>query len=88
MSKGDGLKIGIKFTEDLVGDVSGSEDAFTITGKEYKYVNGPLVNKEYQVDKVERYPVPKKWVGDFSVGTLLGTDIFEGSLILGKEGDV
>ena len=40
MSKGEGLKIGIRFTEDLVGDISGNENAFTVTGKEYKYVNG------------------------------------------------
>lgn len=86
MSKGDGLKIGIKFTEDLVGDVSGSEDAFAITGKEYKYVNGALIDKVYQVDKVERYPVPKEWVGDFSVGTFIDTD-FDASngLVLGVD---
>ena len=61
MSKGEGKKIAIKFTEDLVGDVTGSKDAFTVTGKEYQYVNGPLVDKEYQVDKVERYPVQRVW---------------------------
>lgn len=61
MSKGDGLKIGIKFTEDLVGDVTGSKDAFTVTGKEYQYVNGPLVDKEYQVERVERYPIQRVW---------------------------
>lgn len=60
MSKGEGKKIAIKFTEDLVGDV-GNKDAFDITGKEYKYVDGPLVNKEYQVEKVERYPVQRIW---------------------------
>lgn len=54
MSKGLGQKIGIKFTEDLIGDVSGNESAFTITGQEYKYVNGPLVDKEYQVARVEK----------------------------------
>ena len=61
MSKGDGLKIGIKFTEDLVGDVSGNESAFAITGQEYEYVNGVLVDREYQVEKVERYGVPALW---------------------------
>ena len=61
MSKSDGLKIGIKFTEDLVGDVSGNESAFTITGQEYKYVNGPLIDGNYLVDKVERYPVQRVW---------------------------
>lgn len=61
MSKGLGQKIAIKFTQDLVGDVSGSKDAFTVTGKEYQYVNGPLIDKEYQVDKVERYGVVPIW---------------------------
>lgn len=84
MSKGDGLKIGIKFTEDLVGDVTGNESAFTITGQEYKYVDGPLIDGDYLVDKVERYPAPKKWVGDLSIGTFTDT-IFEEStgLVLG-----
>lgn len=39
----------------------GNEIAFTVTGKEYQYVNGPLVDKEYQVDKVERYPTQRLW---------------------------
>ena len=57
MSKGDGLKIGIKFTEDIVGDVSGNKNAFTITGKEYKYVNGVLINKTYSpIISVEKHP--------------------------------
>ncbi len=65
MSKGDGLKIGIKFTEDLVGDISGNESAFTITGQEYKYVNGPLIDGEYEVQSIE-----KKGIND-----LLRTDV-------------
>jgi len=39
----------------------GNERAFTITGKEYQYVNSPLVDKEYQVEKVERYPIQRVW---------------------------
>lgn len=39
----------------------GNEIAFTVTGKEYQYVNGPLIDKEYQVEKVERYPVQRLW---------------------------
>lgn len=65
MSKGEGRKIAIKFTEDLVGDVRGNESAFTITGQEYKYVNGPLIDGNYLVDKVE-----KKGIND-----LLRTDV-------------
>lgn len=34
----------------------GNEIAFTVTGKEYQYVNGPLITKEYKVISVERHP--------------------------------
>ncbi len=60
MSKSEGLKIGIKFTEDLIGEV-GNKEAFTITGKEYQYVNGPLIDGDYLVDKVERCPIQREW---------------------------
>jgi hypothetical protein len=61
MSKGQGKKIVIKFTEELVGDVSGNESAFTISGQEYKWVdgpdnNGPLVDKEYTIESVALHP--------------------------------
>lgn len=61
MSKADGKKIAIKFTEPLVGDVSGNQLAFTVSGKEYKWVdgpnhNGPFINKEYEVASVESHP--------------------------------
>ncbi len=34
----------------------GNEKAFTITGEEYQYVNGPIIQKSYQVVSVERHP--------------------------------
>lgn len=66
MSKGEGRNIIVKFTDDLVGDVSDNINAFTITGKEYQWVdgadnNGQLLDKEYQIDKVERYGVVRLW---------------------------
>lgn len=33
---------------------AGNEIAFTVTGQEYQYVNGPMINKEYRVMKVEK----------------------------------
>ena len=87
MSKGLGSKIGIKFTQDLVGDVTGNENAFTATGKEYQYVNGTLIDGNYQVEKVERYPTPKEWLGDLSVGTFTDTAFEESTgLVLGVDG--
>lgn len=65
MSKGKGRKIAIKFTEDLVGDVSGNEDAFTITGQERIHVDGEFIDGDYQVESVE-----KKGIND-----LLRTDV-------------
>ena len=56
MSKQEGKKIGIEFTQALVGDVNGNLLAFTITGQEYKYVNGPLINGDYKIEKIEPHP--------------------------------
>lgn len=83
MSKSEGLKIGIKFTEDLVGDVSGNESAFKVTGQEYKYVGGPLIDKQYVVDKVERYPIQKIWEVGFRDGTMTNVQLTENGLTLG-----
>lgn len=63
MNKGLGGKIVIKFTEKLIstGAFYESPTAFTISGKEYKWVDGPndngeLVDVTYQIDYIERYP--------------------------------
>jgi hypothetical protein len=40
---------------------AGNEIAFTVTGQEYQYVNGPMIDKEYRVVKVERYPIQRVW---------------------------
>lgn len=60
MSKGEGLKIGIKFTDALLGDVTDNVPAFTITGEEFKYVNGPdnngpLLSVNYEVESVDNH---------------------------------
>ena len=56
MSKANGLKIGIKFTEDLVGDVSGNLNAFTITWSERKYIKGPLIARNHKPINVVMHP--------------------------------
>lgn len=56
MSKGDGQKIAIKFDKPLLGDVSGNESAFTITGMVRNPLKvGELQSKTFQVESVERY---------------------------------
>jgi len=44
MAIGDGSKIGIRFTQPLVGDVSGNETAFTVSFQEYDFVPGGALN--------------------------------------------
>lgn len=83
MSKSEGLKIGIKFNEDLAGDVNENKSAFTITGKEYKYVNGSLLDKTYIVDKVERYPVDRIITVNLEEGDLTQLQITSNGLTLG-----
>lgn len=56
MSKGEGKKIAIKFTEKLVGDVAGNSLAFIVTGNEPKYIGGPTIPKNYTVASVEYHP--------------------------------
>ena len=60
MNKGDGAKIAIKFTQELVGDVAGNEVAFSIIGKERKHINGELIDGDYQVEKIERHSIEEK----------------------------
>lgn len=57
MSKGKGQKIAIKFDKPILGDVSGNESAFTITGMQRNPLKvGELLPKAFQVESVERYP--------------------------------
>lgn len=86
MSKGEGRYVGIKFTEELIGDISGNESAFAIAGKEYKYVNGPLIDKEYQVKKVERYPAGRLYQDNFENGIINGVKIISEGINLDTGG--
>lgn len=50
-----------------------NEGAFSITGKEYKYVHGNLIDKAYVIEKIEPHPVEEKsilltmnWWGKFN----------------------
>lgn len=70
MSKALGKKIAVKFTMPLLGDVTGNAAAFTVTGQEYKYINGPILNKTYTVTSVVTHPTEPRTllitVGDFT----------------------
>ena len=84
MSKGRGKKIAIKFDKPLLGDVSGNEAAFTVTGLEKSPLfYGTPTERQYAVDSVERYPIAELWQDDFS-GTLDGVEVGENGLVLHK----
>ena len=56
MSKAEGKKIAIKFTQPLIGDVTANLSAFRVSGQEYKHVGGPLLNKTYTLASITRHP--------------------------------
>lgn len=56
MSKAEGKQIAVKFTMPLLGDVTGNVSAFSVTGQEYKYINGPIIAKTYTVTSVVAHP--------------------------------
>ena len=81
MSKHEGKKIAIQFTENLTGDVEGNETAFTVTGQELLHIGGELVDGDYQVDTVERYPIPKVWEDELN-GDFDDIEVEDGTIIL------
>lgn len=76
--KAYGRKIVIKFNKDLIGDVSGNASAFTVSGQEPNPLHdGELEYTEYDVENVERYPIPREWEDDFEGGTLDDVEVTE-----------
>jgi len=82
MSKGRGKKIAIKFDKALLGDVTGNESAFAVTGfeKDPLFYGEPTL-REYAVEKVERYPIAELWRDDFS-GQMDGVEVGVNGLVL------
>lgn len=75
MSKGRGKKIAIKFDKPLLGDVTGNESAFTVTGmeKDPLFYGEPKL-RQYAVEKVERYPLAELWRDGFD-GSMDGVEL-------------
>ena len=75
MSKGEGRKIVIRFTENLTNDFTyNNAPAFTVEGQEYDMVpGGVMIDKDYPVISVEIYPPTIQYDDNFSTGTL--TDV-------------
>ncbi|WP_350342340.1 LamG-like jellyroll fold domain-containing protein [Proteinivorax tanatarense] len=61
--KSDGKYVVIKFDKALTNefkDKTLNNNAFTITGTEHKHVNGPLIDKDYPLKKVDAVPLWSK----------------------------
>ena len=85
MSKGDGQKIAIKFDKPLLGDVTGNQSAFTISGMQRNPLGvGELELKTYTPSTVERYPVATLYEDDFT-GTMDGVEVGGNGLVLDGE---
>ncbi len=85
--KGAGKRIAIRFNKPLVGDVAGNETAFTVKGmvrSPLKY--GPLTERTFTVESVERYPLTVFWEDDFS-GQMNGTEVGENGVVIEGEED-
>lgn len=87
MSKGLGQKIAIKFTKNLIEDISNNVDAFSVTGKERKYIGGEFIDGDYQVDSISEYPPVVLYDCDFNNGSTVGINIFNGGIKLSEVGD-
>jgi len=83
--KGAGKKIAVRFDKPLVGDVAGNANAFTVKGMvrdPLKY--GPLVERTFDVESVERYPVDVLYEDDFS-GQVDGVEVGGNGVVLELE---
>lgn len=82
MSKADGKHIAIRFTENITGGITGSEDAFSVTGQEYNRTpGGELIAGDYQIESVTPYNGIDTEL-DIADGTLEDTKIVVGALKL------
>jgi hypothetical protein len=83
--KGAGKRIAIRFTKPLLGDVTGNETAFTVKGMVRSPLEyGPLVERTFDVESVERYPIERYWRDEFD-GDMDGLEAGEYGLRLGGE---
>lgn len=95
MSKGRGQRIIIKFTESLTNsevDLSSNTQAFKVTGKEYKHIQGELLAKEYGIGTViyreplasDRLDTEDKFIGQIYNLNIRGNTL---SLAIKEDGD-
>jgi len=74
--KGRGAKIVLQFTDDLTSIPSGAASAFTVSGQERLHAGGPLVDGDYQVESLSRYPAERVW--ELSESAMLDSEYGDG----------
>lgn len=85
MTKKDGQKIVIQFTEKIISDVTTTSEAFNVSFKEYDMMpGGKLVDRNRPISKVEQY---NSFIRspDLSEAQLIDMQVDKGTLILGSE---
>ncbi|QGT99495.1 hypothetical protein SYNTR_0902 [Candidatus Syntrophocurvum alkaliphilum] len=91
MSKGQGQKIGIKFTQLLTNttdDINQNKQAFNVEGEEFKHVNGEEIEKKYTISEVKYRPPVASSEIKFEEGEVIDLEIIGDRLILEfAEGD-
>jgi hypothetical protein len=73
--------------DNWINGVDGNQGAFTVTGKRYRYVNGPLIAQTYPVISTQR-PMPPMSIrsltqADLTAGTSVQVAI-AGNIALGS----
>lgn len=77
----------IEFDQEIQ-NAEGNHQAFTVTGQQYKYVNGPLINVTYPVVSTELLPPPSSGrtfasKADFDAGVYTDTQYNTGLVLAG-----
>lgn len=79
----------IEFDQEIQ-NAEGNHQAFTVTGQQYKYVNGPLINVTYPVISTELVPPPSSGCtfaskADFDAGVYTDTQYSAGLILAGAD---
>lgn len=79
----------IEFDQEIQ-NAEGNHQAFTVTGRQYKYINGPLIDVTYPVISTELVPPPSSGrtfvsKADFDAGVYTNTQYSSGLTLAGAD---
>ena len=86
--KKDGTLIHVKFTQPLVGDITGNEPYFKVSFKERLHSRGPLIDSERTINRIREFNTVDEIQVDLQNGTYEKTYYTEKGLklaIINKE---